>query len=511
MGNETQMHEFAELSTRLGAYDIEAEVGQGSFASVYKARTRDDDQQTVAIKAVDLARLSKSERLFQNLKLEIAIQKTIHHENVVGLRDIIVHTPSSATLEAAIEKAGRKKRSDESVYLVLEYCDQGDLGLLLKRVRADEKATPGRPRLLSEPIVKEYLGQIGRALEVLKRMNFIHRDIKPQNILLASSATTPKGPDLASKEQLLAEPLTTAYLASLTLKLGDFGFARYMSSFDLAETLCGSPLYMAPEILSYKKYNYKVDLWSLGCILYELLFGHPPYRAANHIALLKKIKAWPIELVLQQERTPISVPAKALLVGLLQSDPAKRFSFDDFMGHDFMQQRPASPRARITPALTIPTPGSTDKASVSPAGGAPLDVLDQMSQLLTTTRLTTRRFSASSISSCASSFRPSTYTAPGLDAYFPPSHAPHRHGAATGPREAETSASPSGASGQVRASPLFGLRPGSGYGRLQENEERDFVVISKEDPQAPSASQLKRTVLSYKRTSLGDLTRSKKP
>ncbi|KAI9217566.1 kinase-like domain-containing protein, partial [Blastocladiella britannica] len=76
-----------------------------------------------------------------------------------------------------------------------------------------------------------------------------------------------------------------------TLKLADFGFARYLPTpTSLAETLCGSPLYMAPEILRYEKYDTRADLWSVGCIAYEVWFGRVPYRAVNHIELLRKIE-----------------------------------------------------------------------------------------------------------------------------------------------------------------------------------------------------------------------------
>ncbi|KAJ1498505.1 Serine/threonine-protein kinase [Coelomomyces lativittatus] len=74
------------------------------------------------------------------------------------------------------------------------------------------------------------------------------------------------------------------------LKLADFGFARHLPSpTSMVETLCGSPLYMAPEILRYEKYDAKADLWSVGVVFYESLFGRVPFRAQNHIELLQKI------------------------------------------------------------------------------------------------------------------------------------------------------------------------------------------------------------------------------
>ena len=109
------------------------------------------------------------------------------------------------------------------------------------------------------------LQQLALGLAHMRTRNLIHRDLKPQNLLLSSMAPT------------------------AILKIADFGFARYMQQQDLAETLCGSPLYMAPEILRFQKYDAKADLWSVGAILFEMLVGKPPFSGANHVQLLKNI------------------------------------------------------------------------------------------------------------------------------------------------------------------------------------------------------------------------------
>lgn len=148
---------------------------------------------------------------------------------------------------------------------------------------------------IERPEVAYQFHWIARALRFLRSRNLIHRDIKPQNLLLSPSTTA----DHAS-----GHPIGIP-----VLKIADFGFARILPSTMMAETLCGSPyaffsnnilslktypfrLYMAPEILRYEKYDAKADLWSVGAVLYEMSVGKPPFRAQNHIDLLRKVSQY---------------------------------------------------------------------------------------------------------------------------------------------------------------------------------------------------------------------------
>ncbi|CAG8484250.1 5338_t:CDS:2 [Acaulospora colombiana] len=136
------------------------------------------------------------------------------------------------------------------------------------------------------------------------------------------------------------------------LKIADFGFARSLPSTNLAETLCGSPLYMAPEILRYEKYDAKADLWSVGAVLYEMIVGKPPFRAQNHFELLRKIDKrrdrikFPGDLVSDSDsiqsdsdknppndKSSISEDLKDLIRRLLKRDPVERMSFEEFFMH----------------------------------------------------------------------------------------------------------------------------------------------------------------------------------
>lgn len=117
-----------------------------------------------------------------------------------------------------------------------------------------------------------------------------------------------------------------------TLKIADFGFARSLPSTSLAETLCGSPLYMAPEILRYEKYDAKADLWSVGTVLYEMVAGKPPFRASNHVELLRKIERGEDRIRFPDDAI-VSAPMKKLIRGLLARNPVERMGFRDFFNN----------------------------------------------------------------------------------------------------------------------------------------------------------------------------------
>ncbi|XP_046506208.1 serine/threonine-protein kinase ULK3 isoform X4 [Equus quagga] len=147
------------------------------------------------------------------------------------------------------------------------------------------------------------------ALQFLHQQNISHLDLKPQNILLSS----------------LEKP---------HLKLADFGFAQHMSPWDEKHVLRGSPLYMAPEMVCQRQYDARVDLWSVGVILYEALFGQPPFASRSFSELEEKIRSnRVIELPL---RPPLSPDCRDLLQRLLERDPSRRISFQDFFAHPWV-------------------------------------------------------------------------------------------------------------------------------------------------------------------------------
>lgn len=286
----------------------------------------------VAIKSVELARLNK--KLKENLYSEIKILKTLRHPHIVALHDCV----ESAT----------------HINLIMEYCELGDLSLFIKKrekllthpaTHDMARKYPNAPNSgLNEVVIRHFLKQLASALKFLREGNFVHRDVKPQNLLLLPSpqyreANKSQRPILTASQDSL---IPVAGLLSLPmLKLADFGFARVLPSTSLADTLCGSPLYMAPEILRYERYDAKADLWSVGTVLYEMVTGKPPFRANHHVELLRKIEAAEDTIRFSRESI-VSSEMKSLIRALLKRNPVERLSFENFFAH---------------PVVTGPIPG----------------------------------------------------------------------------------------------------------------------------------------------------------
>jgi serine/threonine protein kinase len=236
------------------------EIGKGSFSTVYKGYRKDNNQRC-AIKCVHKDRLGK--KLLKSLSREMNILKEIQHSNIVKLYGI--------------------EETHSRVFIIMEYCSLGDLSTYI-RSNANQTSIGG----LHVDIVLNFFHQISSSLFYLRSKNLIHRDLKPQNILLCKSNQLQ--PFDSHKPGTSVPLYSKSESSSLPiLKLADFGFARELENQDMAQTLCGSPLYMSPEILSYEKYSEKADLWSLGTILFEMLTAKPPFKASNHISLLHKI------------------------------------------------------------------------------------------------------------------------------------------------------------------------------------------------------------------------------
>uniref|UniRef100_A0A8C1QT12 non-specific serine/threonine protein kinase n=1 Tax=Cyprinus carpio TaxID=7962 RepID=A0A8C1QT12_CYPCA len=251
-------------------YHILEVIGEGSFGRVYKGR-RKFSGQVVALKFIP--KLGRSEKDLRSLKREIDIMRGLKHPNIVLLLDSF--------------------ETEREVVVVTEYAE-GELFQILE----DDGSLP-------ENQVCEIACQLVSALYYLHSHRILHRDMKPQNILLGKGGV---------------------------VKLCDFGFARAMSVSTLVLTsIKGTPLYMSPELVEEKPYDHSADLWSLGCILYELHTGAPPFYTNSIFQLVQLIVRDPVKWPDNMSQDCLS-----FLKGLLMKDPEKRLSWPDLLHHPFV-------------------------------------------------------------------------------------------------------------------------------------------------------------------------------
>ncbi|KDP21674.1 hypothetical protein JCGZ_03345 [Jatropha curcas] len=213
-------------------YDFGRFLGQGNFAKVYHGRNLKSGQ-SVAIKVIDKEKILKV-GLINQIKREISIMQLVKHPNVLQLYEVMA--------------------SKSKIYFVIEYAKGGELF---------KKVAKGR---LKEDVARNYFQQLLSAVDFCHSRGVYHRDLKPENLLLDDNGV---------------------------LKVSDFGLSALVESNcqdGLLHTTCGTPAYVAPEVISRKGYNgAKADIWSCGVILYVLLAGYLPFHDANLILLYKKI------------------------------------------------------------------------------------------------------------------------------------------------------------------------------------------------------------------------------
>ncbi|XP_068643922.1 serine/threonine-protein kinase ATG1c-like [Aristolochia californica] len=289
MDSRVSMAQTTGRARVIGDYIVGRQIGSGSFSTVWHGRHRVHGTE-VAIKEIIMERLNK--KLQDSLVSEIVILKKINHPNIIRLHEII-------------ETTGR-------IHLVLEYCRGGDLSVYIQRHGSVPEAT-----------AKYYMQQLAAGLLILRENNLIHRDLKPQNLLLLTN-------DNYS-----------------VMKIADFGFARSLQPRGLAETLCGSPLYMAPEIMQLQKYDAKADLWSVGTILFQLVTGKTPFTGNNQIQLLQNIMK-SNELHFPADKKDLSSDCLDLCQKLLRRNPVERLTFEEFFNHRFLCQTPEDDSLTIT-------------------------------------------------------------------------------------------------------------------------------------------------------------------
>merc|ERR1719229_870977 len=295
------MSQFADL------YETREEIGNGAYASVHKC-IRKFDSSEFAVKIVNKKYLSWEE--VRNIKNEIKILENISHGNVIELIDVF--------------------DDGKHVFMVLELCQSGDLF---------DKIIQSENKMLSERESAEIIYQLCDALQYMHENGVVHRDLKSENILID------KDEHIKLSDFGLAH--FTPSLAQSTAKLADFSsFISDVSIYEieeksyeniLMETSCGTPEYVAPEVIEQDQYNYKCDMWSLGVILYNLLSGTQPFGGDNWVqmqcAIINadynfKSKRW----------NCISKEAKNLIDCLLNVDVKRRYTTAQVKNHPWIKK-----------------------------------------------------------------------------------------------------------------------------------------------------------------------------
>lgn len=289
-------------------YRIDLKLGSGGFSEVYLATDIQSDKK-VAIKKIILNESdSKKAMLFlDKVHSEIEAMKILKHPNIVGYLDTIV--------------------GKNVWYIIMEYCDAGTFDDVIKYCQ--EMTESKNPQFDREAVVYYYMNQLREALIYLNELGYAHRDIKSANILLKKSIgdneNNQKGYSIDKK---------------LIVKVADFGLIKNLNGISLDElnpmkTICGSPLFMAPELMLGHTYNSKADLWSTGVIMYQLLFGEYPHDASSIKQLVENVKTKNINFHLNKDYTS---PCFDILVKLLDKDPRKRIDWEDFFNHEWFKK-----------------------------------------------------------------------------------------------------------------------------------------------------------------------------
>ncbi|KAN0037386.1 hypothetical protein ACTFIV_002731 [Dictyostelium citrinum] len=246
-------------------YVVGKELGRGAF-SVVREGTRKTTNEKVALKYIEKKFVKKKH--IEQLRREIDIMKKVKHENVLSLKEIF--------------------ESDTHLTLVMELVTGGELFYkIVERGSFTEKGA------------RNVVRQVCAGVEYLHSQGIAHRDLKPENLLCNG-----EGEDM-------------------TIKIADFGLSKIFGTGEALETSCGTPDYVAPEVLTGGSYDNAVDMWSIGVITYILLCGFPPFYASSQNLLFEKILTADYDFP-EPEWTHVSEHAKAFIRNLIVKDPDQR-------------------------------------------------------------------------------------------------------------------------------------------------------------------------------------------
>nr|SVE87914.1 EOG090X03P9 [Daphnia similis] len=271
---------MTDFGNSIEDYEFYEQVGKGGFASVHRAICKTNGV-PVAIKMVFFMinkKLMQAAGMVNRVRQEVAIHSRLSH-------------PSILQLHAFFEDS-------DFVYLVLDLCENGEFQRYLKSL--------GHP--LSEDQAREVMNQLLEGMLYLHSHNILHRDLSLANLLL-------------TKE--------------MKIKIADFGLATQLSRPDEKHmTMCGTPNYISPEVATRSSHGFEADVWGLGCLLYTLLVGRPPFDT-------DAVKSTLTRVVMADYKLPVTMSAEAkdLIQRLLKKNPKERPSLMEVMEHPFMKKR----------------------------------------------------------------------------------------------------------------------------------------------------------------------------
>merc|ERR1719192_1873480 len=269
---------ISQGKVQLSDFELLKVLGRGAFGKVMQVRKKDDGK-IYAMKILKKRAIIARNQV-EHTKAERKILQTLDHPFLMNLRFAF--------------------QTKEKLYLVLDYVRGGELFFHLKNNRR-----------FTEDVAKLWVAEIALALGHLHSLGVLYRDLKPENILLD----------------------TTGHVI-----LTDFGLAKDVAKDEKTNTFCGTPEYLAPEIVTGSGHDKAVDWWSLGILLYELTVGIPPFYSQNVHEMYQLIKQAPLRFP-----PKLSAECKKLITGLLKRDPARRLGggpedFDDIKKAAFFNE-----------------------------------------------------------------------------------------------------------------------------------------------------------------------------
>uniref|UniRef100_A0A665W635 Serine/threonine-protein kinase PLK n=1 Tax=Echeneis naucrates TaxID=173247 RepID=A0A665W635_ECHNA len=249
-------------------------LGKGGFAKCYEM-TDLSTSKVYAAKIIPHARVSKPHQR-EKIDREIELHRALHHRHIVHFYHHF--------------------EDKENIYILLEYCSRKSLAHILKA-----------RKVLTEPEVRYYLRQIVSGLKYLHEQEILHRDLKLGNFFVSES---------------------------MDLKVGDFGLAAKLEpAGNRRKTICGTPNYLSPEVLNKQGHGCESDIWALGCVMYTMLLGRPPFETTNLKETYRCIREARYSLP-----SSLSPQAKQLIANLLAKIPENRPNLDLILRHDFFTQ-----------------------------------------------------------------------------------------------------------------------------------------------------------------------------